>query len=174
MEALMKRKASLISAGVAAVLAFASSSWAQTVFTQKAEFNVPEANQGIAADKHFFYAIDDATIAKYTKTGKFVAKWQGEENGPIVHLDSGVVIDSKQADAHSKYPQLPMTSEIEVWDTATLQHIGSHSIGISLGSMTWLDLPCGSWYRTFANYDRTVRMPAVSNTEFSYAQVPEI
>jgi hypothetical protein len=101
MEALMKRKASLISATVAAVLAIASSSWAQTVFTQKAEFNVPEANQGIAADKHFFYAIDDAT------------------------------------------------SSIEVWDAVTLKHIGSHSIGISLGSLTWLDLHDGSWVRHF-------------------------
>jgi len=133
---------------------------AQTQFTQRAIFDAPEANQGIAADKHFIYAIDNATIAKYTKTGKFVAKWEGPPEGPILHLDSGVVINGKLYAAHSNYRQFPLTSSIEVWNAQTLEHIGSHSIGIALGSLTWLDLHDGSWYGT--------------NTSIPYSQVPQL
>lgn len=67
----------------------ASSAAAQTTFNQGAVFNIPEANQGIAVDKFFFYAINNQTIAKYTKAGKFVSKWEGPAAGPIIHLDSG-------------------------------------------------------------------------------------
>ncbi len=122
-------------------------------------FNIPEANQGVAVDKFFFYAINNQTIAKYTKAGKFVAKWEGPAAGPIVHLDSGVVVNGKLYAAHSNYRKFPLTSSIEVWDTQSMKHIGSHSIGVSLGSLTWLDLHDGSWYGAFANYDKTGQLP---------------
>lgn len=170
----MKLKALVLSSTVAAVVAFAAPLFAQTQFTQRVTFDAPEANQGIAADKHFIYAIDNATIAKYTKSGKLVAKWEGPSGGPIIHLDSGVVINGKLYAAHSNYRVFPLTSSIEVWDAQTLKHIGSHSIGIALGSLTWLDLHDGAWYGTFANYDRTGQTPEGTNTNIPYSQVPQL
>ena len=58
---------------------------------------------------------------------------------PIIHLDSGVIVDGKLYCAHSNYPGIPMTSSIEVWDPSTLEHIESHSFGIFRGSCTWVD-----------------------------------
>jgi len=163
-----------MSAVVVALALVAPSAQAQTTFNQRAVFNIPEANQGVAVDKFFFYAINNQTIAKYTKTGKFVTKWEGPANGPIIHLDSGVVVNGKLYAAHSNYRRFPLTSSIEVWDTQTMKHIGSHSIGISLGSLTWLDLHDGSWYGAFANYDKTGQTPAGANTSLPYATVPDL
>lgn len=141
---------------------------AQTTFTQVAEFSIPEANQGIGVDKDHFYAIDNHTIAKYTKDGQFVDKWEGGSDGPVLHLDSAAVVDGKIYCAHSNYRYFPMTSSIEVWDARTLKHIGSHSLGIRLGSLTWLDKHDGFWWGTFANYDRTGRLPDGTNTDMPY------
>ncbi|MBN1541749.1 metallophosphoesterase [candidate division KSB1 bacterium] len=124
-------------------------------FTMVKRFPAPEARQGVAADSLFFYAVGSREIAKYDKqTGQLVSKWQGTENGPIIHLDSGVVIDGKLVCAHSNYPGIPMTSSIEIWDTETLQHIGSHSFGIFRGSCTWLDWHDGFWWAAFAHYEK--------------------
>lgn len=118
------------------------------------EFAVPEANQGIGVDDRFFYAVDNQAIAKYDKkTGTLVKKWQGEKNGPIHHLDGALVMDGKLYAAHSNYPEWPMTSSLEIWDTGTMEHIGSHSFGINWGSLTWADFHDGFWWMTFANYD---------------------
>ena len=141
---------------------------AQTVLTQVAEFAIREANQGVGVDKDHFYAVDDRAIAKYTKAGTFVAKWEGPATGPIIHLDSARVIDGKIYASHSNYRFFPMTSSIEVWDAKTMKHIGSHSIGIRLGSLTWLDKHDGHWWGTFANYDRTGRLPDGTNTTLPY------
>lgn len=117
---------------------------------------VPEANQGVAVDAEHYYAIDNRTIAKYRKgTGERVAVWEGPKGGPILHLDSGVVVDGRLYAAHSNYPDDPMTSSVEVWDVATMEHVDSHSFGILLGSLTWLDRrDNGEWWGTFANYNR--------------------
>jgi len=163
-----------VSAIVLGLALLASNVGAQTVFTQRTVFNVPEANQGVAVDKNFFYAIDNHTIAKYSKTGNFVAKWEGGSSGPIIHLDSGAVVGGRLYAAHSNYRKFPMTSSIEVWDTQTMKHIGSHSIGIALGSLTWLDEHDGCWYGAFANYDRTGQLPNGTNTSFPYATVPDL
>ena len=170
----MKLSTAPMSAMLVALTLAASSAQAQTTFNQRSAFNIPEANQGVAVDKFFFYAINNQTIAKYTKTGKFVAKWEGPASGPIIHLDSGVVVNGKLYAAHSNYRKFPLTSSIEVWDTQTMKHIGSHSIGIGLGSLTWLDLHDGSWYGAFANYDKTGQMPNGTNTSLPYATVPDL
>jgi hypothetical protein len=117
---------------------------------------VVDADQAVAVDAEHFYAIDDQAIAKHEKaTGKQVARWEDPKDGPIIHLDSGVVVDGRLYAAHSNYPQDPMTSSIEVWDVATMAHVDSHSLGIQLGSFTWLDRgPDGAWWGTFANYNR--------------------
>lgn len=121
---------------------------------QIAEFAVPEANQGVGVDDRYFYAVDNRTIAKYDKkSGKLMARWQGPKEGPILHLDSALVMDGKIYCAHSNYNEWPMTSSIEIWDAATMQHIGNHSFGINWGSLTWADFYDGHWWMTFANYD---------------------
>ena len=122
---------------------------------QIGEWAIPDAGQGVAVDRAHFYAIDDRVIAKYDKkTGTLVKRWEGERDGPIVHLDGAVVRGGRLYAAHSNYPGWPMTSSLEVWDTATLEHVGSHSFGINWGSLTWVDFQAGHWWMVFANYDQ--------------------
>ena len=68
-------------------------------------------------------------------------------------MDSGAVVGSKLYAAHSNYDESPMESSIEVFDTKTMRHIGTHSFGIYRGSLTWLDRHDGAWWAGFANYD---------------------
>jgi hypothetical protein len=133
----------------------AAESGAAPAFEQIGEFMVSEANQGVGVDAHHFYAVDNYAIGKYEKkTGKLVKKWQGDRNGPIVHLDSAMLMDGKLYAAHSNYPQPRMMSSIEIFDAETMKHIGTHSFGIQWGSLTWADWYDGHWWMTFANYDR--------------------
>lgn len=141
----------------AAILALsvAAPCHAAPALEQIAEFTAGEANQGVGADRQHFYAIDNFAIGKYDKkTGKLVKKWQGDKQGPILHLDSALLMDGKLYAAHSNYPQWPMTSSLEIFDAETLEHIGTHSFGIQWGSLTWADWHDGHWWMTFANYDR--------------------
>ena len=48
---------------------------------------------------------------------------------------------------------MPQASSIEWFDTASLTHVRSHSLGPGRGSLTWLDWHEGSWWACFANYD---------------------
>ncbi|KAK3053061.1 hypothetical protein LTR09_005687 [Extremus antarcticus] len=115
-----------------------------------------DANQGVAVDADRFYSIDNYSITKHNKTtAKPLLQWYGGEYGPIIHLDGGVVIDGILYAPHSNYPQVPLTSSVEMWDTETMEHIGSRSFGIERGSLTWIDQDQnGTWYGVFANYDR--------------------
>jgi len=120
-----------------------------------ASFAVPEARQAVAVDADSFYAIDSRAIARYDKkTGARIAAWTEAKGGPVIHLDSGVVVDGKLYTAHSNYPEWPMTSSVEIWDAATLKHVGTHSFGIDRGSLTWVDYHDGAWWGGFANYNR--------------------
>ena len=129
----------------------------QGVFAQKPdevkEFKVSEAKQAVAVDGLFFYVINNSTIQKYTKSdGKQVTSWDGTAQD-IKHLNSGVVVAGKLYCANSNYPEIPMASSVEIFDTKTLRHIGTHSFGISdHGSLTWLDQKDGFWYIGFAHY----------------------
>ncbi len=116
------------------------------------QFQVPEAKQGVAVDADFFYVINDHSITKHQKSdGKQVAAWQDQE-GQLQHLNSGVVIEGKLYCAHSNYPESPMASSIEIFETTTLKHIGNHSLGILAGSATWVDYWNDSWWVGFAHY----------------------
>jgi hypothetical protein len=136
-------------------LGLAAGSSAAPALEQIGEFAIPEANQGVGVDARHFYAVDNYVIGKYDKkTGKLVKKWQGDKAGPILHLDSAMLMDGKLYAAHSNYPQWPMTSSLEIFDADTMEHIGTHSFGIQWGSLTWVDWHDGHWWMTFANYDR--------------------
>jgi len=115
-------------------------------------FKVKEARQAVAVDRDYFYVINNSTITKYNKNdGKLIAEWDGKADG-IQHLNSGVVIKGRLYCANSNYPDSPMAGSIEIFDTKTLQHIGNHSFGIYIGSVTWIDQREGYWYVGFAHY----------------------
>jgi hypothetical protein len=142
---------------IAAALMFAipSLAAAKGALEQTASFDVKEANQAVGVDDTYFYAVDNQAIAKYDKkTGKLVKRWQGPKEGPILHLDSAMVMDGRIYCAHSNYPEWPMTSSLEVFDAQTLEHVASHSFGIQWGSLTWVDWHDGHWWMGFANYDK--------------------
>jgi hypothetical protein len=143
--------------GAVLALRLASSVCAATSFEQIAELAVPEANQGVGVDERHFYAVDNQTIGKYDKsTGKLVKQWRGAAEGPIVHLDSAMLMDGKLYAAHSNYPEWPMTSSVEIFDADTMEHVATHSFGIRWGSLTWIDWQDGHWWMTFANYDQRI------------------
>jgi hypothetical protein len=139
----------------ALVLGGAIAAHAKTTLEQIGEYDVKEANQGVGVDDRHFYAVDNQTIGKYDKkTGKLVKKWEGGKKGPILHLDSAMLMNGKLYAAHSNYPDWPMTSSLEIFDPETMQHIATHSFGIQWGSLTWVDWHDGHWWMTFANYDK--------------------
>ncbi len=124
---------------------------------QIGEFAVKEANQGVGVDANHFYAVDNYAIGKYDKkTGKLVKKWEGDKKGPILHLDSAMLMDGKLYAAHSNWPDWPMTSSLEIFDAERMEHVGTHSFGIQWGSLTWVDWHEDHWWMTFANYDRLI------------------
>src|SRR5688572_21326583 len=77
----------------------------------------PEANQAVAADAQFVYAIDNTVVAKYDRaTGKRLAV----STGKAKHLNSGFLWENKLYCAHSNYPQKPEQSEILVLDPESI------------------------------------------------------
>ena len=116
-------------------------------------FRAIEANQGVAVDEEFFYAIDNRRIGKYRKVnGEKVAEWKDEQGGSFIHLNSGFIKDGKLIVSHSNFPGVPMFSSVEIWDIKTMKHIGSHSFGIGPGSLTWIAYRNGFQYACFADY----------------------
>jgi hypothetical protein len=107
----------------------------------------------VAVDAEHFYAIDDRRIGRYEKrSGRRVAAWSAPEGGPVVHLNSGIVLDGRLHCAHSNYPGLPMQSSIEIFDAATLAHLESRSLPHLPGSATWVDRRDGIFFVGLANY----------------------
>jgi len=126
----------------------------------RVDFVTPEAHQGVAVDEDYAYAINNTAITKHDKhTGEKLLRWDASEEIPLIHLNSGMVKDGKLYCAHSNYPKQPMVSSMEIWDTATLTHIGSHSFGITDGSLTWMDWHDGHWWGCFAQYDGRRGLP---------------
>ncbi|ADB35570.1 hypothetical protein Kfla_6575 [Kribbella flavida DSM 17836] len=114
-----------------------------------------DANQAVAVDAKYFYAVNNRTVTKHDRsTGEPLLQFAGDTDGPVEHLDSGVVVNGKLYAAHSNYPEWPMESSIEVFDTRTMRHVSTHSFGIERGSLTWLDRYDGAWWAGFANYDK--------------------
>jgi hypothetical protein len=116
-------------------------------------FEISQAKQAVAVDKDYFYVINNSSISKHRKNdGKLMASWDGTREGLLTHLNSGMVMEGKLYCAHSNYPEEPMASSIEVFDTQTLEHIDNHSFGIMTGSATWIDHYQGYWWVGFAHY----------------------
>ncbi|WP_460674315.1 hypothetical protein [Larkinella ripae] len=129
---------------------------ANPVFSQQAKeirrFQLQEVKQGVAVDASHFYVINNTSLTKHTKAdGRQVVVWN-DSSGLLKHMNSGVVLDRKLYVVHSNYPDVPMLSSIEIFDTGTLRHLSSHSFGFLPGSATWADFYQGSWWVAFANY----------------------
>lgn len=115
--------------------------------------NAEEADQGVASDGSFLYAIDNARIGKYRLSdGRKVAEWKGDP-ALYPHINSCTMVDRRLMCAASNYPAVPQTSSIEIFDPDRMAHVGSVSIGMSPGSLTTLTRHDGHWWATFANYD---------------------
>lgn len=119
-------------------------------------YDVPEADQGVAASGTHFFAVDNSVIAKYDVTsGKLIDRWAGPRNGPIRHLNSCLADSGKLWCASSNYPLTPMGSSVEVFDAETVEPVESHSLGLTEeGSLTWFDRYRGGWIAGFAHYDQ--------------------
>jgi hypothetical protein len=118
-------------------------------------YQAPEATQGVAVDAEHFYAIDNSVLAKYDiRKGQRVDGWDGRSHRLLRHLNSCIVLDGRLWCANSNYPETPMASSVEVFDPATLDHVESHSLGMTdEGSLTWVDRYRDGWIAGFAHYD---------------------
>jgi hypothetical protein len=112
-----------------------------------------EARQGVAADRRFVYAIANSEIGKFDRrSGRKVAEWAGDP-AEFIHMNSCTLAAETLVCAASNYPDVPMASSVEWFDTRSLRHVRSRSLGPGRGSLTWLEWHDGSWWACFANYD---------------------
>lgn len=122
-------------------------------FVEVRRYDAPAARQAVAVDAEHFFAISKRAVEKYErKSGTLVGRWQGAKDGPVVHLNSGTVVDGVLHCAHSNYPGVPMRSSIERFDTGSLRHLGSRPLPDAPGSATWVVRHAGAWWATFAHY----------------------
>lgn len=131
--------------------AFASDS---DEYVEVSRFSSRYAVQGVAVDARHVYVIENTHIAKYTKQGDSLAMWSSPKGERFRHINYGIVLGSKLYCAASNFPKYPMTSSVEIFDTKTMTHIGTHSFGIDYGSLTWIIPTKGGWYAFFAHYTR--------------------
>lgn len=118
-------------------------------------FPAPEARQGVVADRDHLYVIANHQLGKYDKrTGKKIAGWECPEGQPLTHMNAGVIYKNRLYCAHSNYPGVPNLSSVEIFDTATMKHAGTHSFGRADGSFTWLDRRNGKWIACFVHYGK--------------------
>lgn len=124
-------------------------------------FEAAEADQGAAVDAEHFYAIDNHSIGKYRKAdGVRVGGWEGGDDGPIRHINSCYTSADRLHCANSNWPEIPMASSLEWFDTATLRHVETRSLGISdEGSLTWFQPLDSGWLACFAHYDSPRGVP---------------
>ncbi len=118
-----------------------------------------DANQGAVSDGRHLYAIDNAAIARLDPvSGAVIARWQGD-HAHFKHMNSCIVHSAKLICAASNYPDTPMASRVETFDTRRMVHLDTRELGAGYGSLTWVDWHDGSWWAAYANYDGKGGMP---------------
>jgi hypothetical protein len=129
-------------------------------------YDAPEADQGVAADPRHFYVIDNTVLAKYEiASGRLLDRWIGPKDGLIRHMNSCLVDRGRLWCANSNYSLTPMGSSVEIFDTATLDHVDTHSLGLTdEGSLTWFDRYRDGWIAGFAHYDERGGVPFKNHT----------
>src|SRR5262249_61816636 len=105
------------------------------------------------------------------KSGQPLLQFSGNPAGPIIHMDSGAVYRGRVYTAHSNYDDSPMTSSIEVFDARTLQHIGSHSIGVDPGALTRLGPHDNGWAAGVAQHHRVAGRPTAPHAATHTTQI---
>ena len=125
------------------------------------EYQAPEARQGVAVDKDYFYAVVNTVIAKYDRTtGARVEHWSSPRGGPIRHINSCYAAEARLWCANSNFPEVPMASSVEVFDSDDMSHERSVSLGIlDDGSLTFFEPLDGGWIAGFAHYDDKGGLP---------------
>ena len=130
-------------------------------FKNKVIKKIPtEANQGVAVDNEFYYAISNTKISKHYKTsGELVASWQANVEDSrfkhFKHMNSGTVINGKLYVAHSRYNIDPNDNTLEVFliNGKMMEHEKTIRMPRKHGSLTWADKhPDGSWWICYAVY----------------------
>jgi hypothetical protein len=112
-----------------------------------------DAEQGVASDGRYLYAISNHAIAQIDPaTGQQTNRWDGDEE-QFPHINSCIADQKLLVCAASNFPGVPMTSMIERFDAKTLRHISTQQLGHGYGSLTWVTPHDGGWYACFANYD---------------------
>ncbi len=128
-------------------------------------FNAPEAKQAVATDGAYFYAIDDALVAKYDMQGKKVATWQPKPDSHIKHLNSGTIKDGKLYMAHSNYPAVPRISTIEILDAKTMEHYRTLEFGAWDGAANIVLWHNNAFWVLFAHYTGNMAEPGRSSAD---------
>ena len=119
-------------------------------YQELSRFAAPNATQAVAVDSLYFYTISNSRIVKRKKmNGEVVDQWEG----PLKHLNSGLILHGKLYCANTNFPETPMASSIEIFDPSSMTHIANYSFGIYGGSLTWIDWYQGHWYAMFVHYD---------------------
>jgi len=138
--------------------------------TEIARYPAVEAGQGAAADAGNFYAIVNTAIGQYRKQdGAFVRRWTSPRDGLVRHINSCYAQKERLYCANSNFPEIPMASSIEIFDTATMTHVDSFSLGVlEEGSLTWFERIPGGWMAGFAHYDADGGLPYKNH---SYASI---
>ena len=128
---------------------------AGTAFVEIAAFPAPEAHQAVAVDADHFYAIGNRVVAKYDKrTGERVAAVRASPELPLIHMNGGAINEEGWlVVSHSNFPRLPMTGSAEVFTVSPLEHVATHSLGPTDGSLTWLSGDSHQRYEIFAHYE---------------------
>lgn len=86
-------------------------------------------------------------------TGALVARWVTPKNGLVRHLNSCFEHERRLHCANSNYSETPHGSSAEIFDTDTMRHVDTHSLGMTEeGSLTWFDHYRGGWIAGFAHY----------------------
>jgi hypothetical protein len=133
-------------------------------------YPAPEATQGVAVDARHFYAVANNRIAKYDKaTGRKLAEWTGDR-ARFPHINSCEVIGRELVCAASNFPQVPMSSSVEIFDPVKLVHLRSVSLGQQIGSLTWVDRKDGVWWAAFANYEQRGGEPGRGSAYTQFVQ----
>lgn len=130
------------------------SSVVRLVARELASFPAPQGVQGVAVDESSYFIVTDSKITRHDKqTGDLKKTWaRGAEIGAN-HLNSCKVYGAGLICSNSNYPQVPMASSVEFFDKESLAHRRSHSLGILIGSLTWLDRKGDDdWWAGFAHY----------------------
>jgi len=121
--------------------------------TEVGRIPAADAEQGVASDGRYLYAISNHAIARIDpETGRQVTRWDGDE-ARFPHINSCVADRTLLVCAASNYPGVPMTSMIERFEARTLRHLSTQQLGHGYGSLTWVTPHDGGWYACFANYD---------------------